>query len=155
MGPDVFYNLVNYCFSQQDSGDQEHTSPGGTISIIVSEKLGMDCKRSVPLIEMSIGAKTLLLLLSSVSPLLSDCLATSFPVWVIAIARRIKLRFDIFSILIQIRLYSSVLKTAISQELSWITWKRLFVAVTFCFPVICQIKMYCSRSFELYCIPRL
>lgn len=54
----MFYNLVNYCLSQRGSGDREHTSPGGAISIIVSEKLGMEYERSVPLIEMSIGAKT-------------------------------------------------------------------------------------------------
>lgn len=27
---DVFYNLVNYCFSRQDSRDPEHTWPEGT-----------------------------------------------------------------------------------------------------------------------------
>lgn len=54
----MFYNLVNYRLSQRGSGDREHTSPGGAISIIVSEKLGMEYERSVPLIEMSIGAET-------------------------------------------------------------------------------------------------
>lgn len=54
----MFYNLVNYCLSQRGSGDRERTSPGGAISIIVSEKLGMEYERSVPLIEMSIGAET-------------------------------------------------------------------------------------------------
>lgn len=61
----MFYNLVNYCLSQRGSRDQEHTSPGGAISIIVSEKLGMEYWRSVPLIEMSIGAKTFILLTRS------------------------------------------------------------------------------------------